>query len=195
MNCSRSFISNHQVRHLWQGGLGVLAGSAIATVATLATPSVASAQAAYGSYIGAGVAFGVTNGAKVILPNGQEDELEPNQVAAVVAGRYKFLRAPISIRTQAMIGSSVAIVPTISYDIPINWHTDVYIGAGAAFPLSGDKTTPVGNQTSFALQPGIDYMLPNSNLVLFGNAVIAFNAYRLGGGTAASIQGGMGLRF
>ena len=38
-------------------------------------------------------------------------------------------------------------------------------------------------------------MVPNSNAVVFGNAIIAFDAYRNGGGTAVSVQGGVGLRF
>jgi hypothetical protein len=182
----KSIMLHQQMTPRWQGGLMALVGTAIATSVTLATPSTASAQAAYGSYIGAGVSFGLTSG---------DDGTEPRKTAGVIAGRYKFLRAPISIRTQAMIGNGVAIVPTISYDIPINWRTDVYLGAGASFPLSGDTTTPVGNQTAFAIQPGIDYVLPNSNAVLFGNAVIAFNAYRTGGGTAAALQAGVGWRF
>jgi hypothetical protein len=45
------------------------------------------------------------------------------------------------------------------------------------------------------LQPGIDYVVPNSNTVIFGNAIIAFDAYRDGSGTAFSLQGGVGLRF
>jgi hypothetical protein len=113
----------------------------------------------------------------------------------VVAARYKFLRVPVSIRTQALIGDGVALVPTVSYDFPINWQTDAYLGVGASIPLSGDTVTPVGNRTSLAIQPGIDYALPNSNLLIFGNAIIAFDAYRKGGSTAASLQAGVGLRF
>jgi hypothetical protein len=60
---------------------------------------------------------------------------------------------------------------------------------------SGDTASPVGNKISFALQPGIDYVVPNSKTVIFGNAIIAFDAYRNGGGTALSLQGGVGLRF
>ncbi len=141
----------------------------------------AAAQAAYGSYVGIGPSFGLTRGA--------DDE---HKISAVIAGRYKFLKLPISVRAQALVGSNVAIVPTISYDIPINWQTDAYIGAGASIPIGGD--TPVGNQTSFAIQPGIDYALPNSNVVVFGNAIISFDAYKRGG-AAASLQGGVGLRF
>ncbi len=192
----KSLLAGNRLAPLCQGGLVALGGMAIATGLTLATPSTAMAQAAYGSYIGAGVSFGVTDGEDFLLPNGEEVNLEPSKTSAVIAFRYKFLKMPISVRTQALVGDSVAIVPTISYDIPLNWRTDLYIGAGASIPLNGDeKTTPVGNQTAFAIQPGIDYALPNSDLVLFGNAIIAFNGYRLSGGTAVSLQGGVGLRF
>lgn len=61
--------------------------------------------------------------------------------------------------------------------------------------LAGGSTpSPVGNKISFALQPGVDYMIPNSNTVIFGNAIIAFDAFR-DGGTAFAVQGGVGLRF
>lgn len=156
-------------------------GAAVVGICAIANQAPASAQAAYGSYIGIGPAVRVSSG------NGNGSGL-----SAVVAGRYKFLRAPISARAQAFIGSGTAIVPTISYDYPLNWQTDVYLGAGASIPLGGD--TAVGNRTSFAIQPGIDYVLPNSNLVVFGNAVIAFDGYR-NGGAAATLQGGVGLRF
>jgi hypothetical protein len=147
------------------------------------TPAPAQAQAAYGSYVGIGPSFGVTAG-------GRSDQ--DREISGVIAGRYKFLEAPFSIRAQALIGSHTALVPIVSYDFPINWQTDVYIGAGAAFPIGGN--TPVGDQTSFAIQPGIDYAVPNSNLVIFGNAVIGINAFK-GGGTATSLQGGVGVRF
>jgi len=152
-----------------------------AVVGLIAYQAPASAQAAYGSYIGVGPAVGLTSG-----------DGDGGGVAAVVAGRYKFLRAPISLRAQAFLGNGAAIVPTVSYDYPLNWQTDIYIGAGASIPLGGDSV--VGNRTSFAIQPGIDYVLPNSNLVVFGNAVIAFDGYR-NGGAAATLQGGVGLRF
>jgi hypothetical protein len=52
----------------------------------------------------------------------------------------------------------------------------------------------VGDSTSFVLQPGIDRALPNSNLVFFGNAIIAFDGDGEGG-TGVSVQGGVGLQF
>lgn len=144
------------------------------------------AQAAYGSYVGVGPAIGLS----------EDDRGEGGGVAAAIAVRYKLLERPISFRGQALInGNSFAIVPTVSYDIPLNWQTDAYVGAGLVF-AGGDRPSPVGDKpVSFAIQPGIDYALPRSNAVIFGNAIFAFDAYKEGSGTAISVQGGVGVRF
>lgn len=139
----------------------------------------AQAQVAYGSYIGVGPTVGLSDG---------------GQIGGVLAFRYKLLESPVSFRAQALVGQSTAVVPTVSYDVPLNWQTDAYLGAGLVL-AGGDTPSPVGNKISFALQPGVDYVVPNSNTVIFGNAIIAFDAYRDGGGTALSVQGGVGLRF
>lgn len=152
----------------------------VVTVLGLAVNSQpAQAQVAYGSYVGIGPTLGFT---------------EDSQLGAVLGFRYKLLETPISFRTQTLIGKGTAIVPTVSYDMPLNWQTDAYLGAGLVIN-SSDAVSPVGNKISFALQPGIDYVIPNSNTVIFGNAIIAFDAYRNGGSTALSLQGGVGLRF
>jgi hypothetical protein len=145
----------------------------------ISTNKPAQAQVAYGSYVGVGPTVGLSDGA---------------QIGGVISARYKLLESPISFRAQALIGQSTAVVPTVSYDFPLNWQTDAYLGAGLVF-AGGDSPSPVGNKIAFALQPGIDYVVPNSNTVIFGNAIIAFDAYRNGGGTALSLQGGVGLRF
>ncbi|MBE9038078.1 hypothetical protein [aff. Roholtiella sp. LEGE 12411] len=139
----------------------------------------AQAQVAYGSYVGIGPTVGITDGI---------------QLGGVLAVRYKLLEAPISFRAQALIGQNTAIVPTVSYDLPLNWQTDAYLGAGLVL-AGGGNSSPVGDKISFALQPGVDYVVPNSNTVIFGNAIIAFDAYRDSGGAAVSVQGGVGLRF
>jgi hypothetical protein len=167
------------VRHT---GLGLASGVVGAIVLQMAAVSPVKAQAAYGSYIGIGPAIGLTEGGG-----------EGRKISGVITGRYKFLEAPISLRGQVFVGSGIALVPTVSYDIPLNWQTDAYVGLGASIPVSGN--TPVGNKTGFAIQPGVDYSLPNSNMVIFGNAVISFDAYKDTHGTAASLQGGVGLRF
>jgi hypothetical protein len=151
----------------------------VVTVLSLANSQTAQAQVAYGSYVGIGPTIGFTEG---------------SQLGGVLAFRYKLLETPISFRTQALIGKGTAIVPTVSYDMPLNWQTDAYLGAGLVIN-SSDAVSPVGNKISFALQPGIDYVVPHSNAVIFGNAIIAFDADRNSGSTALSLQGGVGLRF
>ncbi|MBC5797765.1 MAG: hypothetical protein ACKPEO_05650 [Sphaerospermopsis kisseleviana] len=151
-----------------------------AVLSLLINHQPAQAQVAYGSYVGIGPTIGLTD--------------DDTQLGGVLAFRYKLLETPVSFRAQALIGQGTAIVPTVSYDVPLNWQTDVYLGAGMVL-TSGDTASPVGNKISFALQPGIDYVVPNSKTVIFGNAIIAFDAYRNSGGTALSLQGGVGLRF
>jgi hypothetical protein len=163
--------------------------SGLALTATAIIPSLggqpAQAQPAYGSYIGVAAGIGQRNKDTTTL-----------DFTAVAAGRYKFLELPLSLRTQIFVDAkSLAWVPTISYDIPLTWQVEPYIGAGVAFASSGSL---VGDKTSFALQPGIDYAIPNSRVVIFGNAVIAidaFNAGRRQGQTAVSVQTGLGYRF
>ncbi|GAB4243821.1 MAG: hypothetical protein Kow00121_68860 [Elainellaceae cyanobacterium] len=150
----------------------------------VATTNNASAQAAYGSYIGIGGAVGVTDS-----DNGDSAS------GGLIAVRYRFLEVPISMRGQLLISDSSAFVPTISYDIPLNWQTTAYLGAGAAIQDSDTNNSPLGNQTAFVIQPGVDYVFPDSNLVVFGNAIIAFDAYKESNDTAASIQAGVGVNF
>jgi hypothetical protein len=178
-------LMKHLNRRVGWLGRVAFSGAAIGIGLLCSTADPANAQAAYGSYIGIGGSFGVTSGP---AGNGTSG-------GGVIAVRYKFLEVPISIRAQALIGEATAFVPTVSYDVPLNWQTDAYIGVGAAIQDSNQSTTPVGNQTAFVLQPGIDHSFPYSNVVLFGNAIIAFDAYKNSSDTAASIQGGVGVRF
>lgn len=143
-------------------------------------------QPAFGSYIGGGLSFGVSEG--------NVNSGEGRNTSALAAFRYKFLEIPISLRTQVLFGSSTAIVPTVSYDYSINFDTDIYLAAGVSFTNSSTNT-PVGNKTAFVLKPGIDYTVPNSNLVIFGNIIFAIDGYRNGSGTATALQTGVGFRF
>lgn len=163
--------------------LGLTALGCLSAIAIAPTQ----AQPAYGSYVGLGAGFGFTSG--------NNNAGESSRTSGLISGRYKFLEFPVSVRTQVLIGSSTAVVPTVSFDVPLNFDTDVYIGAGVSLSNTVD-TTPVGNKNSFVVQPGIDYTVPNSNLVLFGNVIFAFDAYRNSPGTSAtSLQTGLGLRF
>ncbi|MEM8604284.1 MAG: hypothetical protein AAGF24_10665 [Cyanobacteria bacterium P01_H01_bin.121] len=166
----------------WLSRVGVLAIGASALLA--AKP--AEAQPAYGSYIGVGIGVGQRNN--------DGDALD---LAGLAAFRYKFLELPVSLRSQLLVDDgSIAFVPTVSYDIPLSWQLEPYIGVGASFAQEGSI---VGDKTSFVIQPGIDYAIPNSRVVIFGNAMIAIDAYNdsgpRDGDTAVSVQTGVGYRF
>ena len=159
-----------------------LCGASVVGLAVLmAAP--AQAQPAYGSYVGVGGSVGLSDG-----PAGTDS----SDFAMVVSGRYRLLEAPVSLRAQAFLfGGSFALVPTVSYDFDLNYQTTAYVGAGLSIASGGNSPSPVGNKTSFVIQPGIDYAIPDSNFVVFGNAIFAFDAYE-GGGSATAIQGGVG---
>ena len=166
------------------GRLGVAALTATALMAVLDTKP-AQAQAAYGSYVGAGGTLGLTD----------DDNGDGDGLGLVISGRYKLLAVPISLRAQAfLLNGDLALVPTVSYDFPVSFQTDIYLGAGLSIP-TGDDASPVGDETAFVLQPGVDFALPGSNLVVFGNAIFAFDAFDDGGGTAAAVQAGVGWNF
>jgi hypothetical protein len=160
-------------RH-WLSGLAGLTLGSMAVALSMQAP--ANAQAAYGSYvgIGGGIGFG-----------------ENSDLSLVLHGRYKILELPISIRGTAFIGDGSAFVPAVSYDYPLNFNTEVYVGAGVSLPSDG---SPVGDNTAFVIQPGVDYTMSNSDLVIFGNAIFAIGG-ESGGGTATSVQGGVGYQF
>jgi len=172
------------MKNIWKLGIGCSLLTGVLT--SLLTPIAVQAQPAYGSYIGGGLSFGVSEG--------NVNSGEGRNTSALAAFRYKFLEMPISLRTQVLFGSSTAIVPSVSYDYPLNFDTDLYIGAGISFTNSATNT-PVGNKTAFVLQPGIDYTIPNSSLVIFGNILFAIDGYKNGSGTATALQTGVGLRF
>ncbi len=153
----------------FRGRLASLAGWALGSLAiALSLQAPAKAQAAYGSYIGIGPAFGDGN------------------IAVAINGRYNILELPISIRGAAFLGEGSAFVPTVSYDFPLNFNTEIYVGAGVAFASDGSV---MGDGTSFVVQPGVDYTT-NSNLVFYGNAIVP-----IGGDTNTAVQGGVGYQF
>ncbi|MEO0433678.1 MAG: hypothetical protein AAF151_18480 [Cyanobacteria bacterium J06656_5] len=166
------------------GRLGLTALTAAALLTTLDVKP-AQAQAAYGSYVGLGGSLGLND----------DDNGDGDGFGLVVSGRYKLLAVPISLRAQAfLLNGDLALVPTVSYDFPVSFQTDVYLGAGVSIP-TGSDASPVGDETAFVLQPGIDFAVPGSNVVVFGNAIFAFDAFEDGGGTATAVQAGVGWNF
>ena len=155
-------------------GVATCVAGGLAIALSLQAP--VKAQAAYGSYIGIGGGFGLGDNSDLSL---------------AINGRYNILELPISVRGAAFIGDGSAFVPTVSYDFPLNFNTEVYVGLGASFASEGSI---VGDDSAFVIQPGVDHTRPNSNLVIFGNAIFAIGGED-GGGTATAVQSGVGIQF
>jgi opacity protein-like surface antigen len=156
--------------------------AAIATVAMTSFSAIASAQSVTrpGSYVGAGISL-------------QSFASNPSVVGANLTGRYKFDGVPISARSSVLFGNGgTSIVPTVSYDLPVGDRTNLYLGAGAAFKVGGNSSL-IGDQTSFALQPGVEVSL-NRRVLLYSNAVIPFNG-QTNGSAGTSLQAGVGVQF
>ena len=157
-------------------------GAAIATAVMTSFSAIASAETVRlpGSYVGAGIST-------------QALATNSSVIGANITGRYKFDDAPVSVRSSVLFSNSgTSIVPTVSYDVPLGDRTNVYLGAGASVKVGGDSSL-TGNQTAFALQPGVEVSL-NRNLLLYGNAVIPFNG-QTDGSAGTSLQAGVGFQF
>ena len=157
-------------------------GIAIATSVLTSFSAIASAEEVRqpGSYLGAGVSL-------------QSFATNPSVVGANIAGRYKFDDVPVSVRSSVLFGNGgTSIVPTVSFDLPVGDRANVYLGAGASFKVGGNNSM-TGDQTAFALQPGLEVSLTN-RVLLYSNAVIPFNG-QSNGSAGTSLQAGVGMQF
>ena len=157
-------------------------GIAIATSVLTSFSAIASAEEVRqpGSYLGAGVSL-------------QSFATNPSVVGANIAGRYKFDDVPVSVRSSVLFGNGgTSVVPTISFDLPVGDRANVYLGAGASFKVGGNNSM-TGDQTAFALQPGLEVSLTN-RVLLYSNAVIPFNG-QSNGSAGTSLQAGVGMQF
>jgi hypothetical protein len=162
--------------------------SLAAIVSPLFFPSTAYAQTAGmdGSYIGVGVSPGITNGGNI------------NDSAVFgghVQGRLQLGRAPVSLRGAVIFGGdTTAFVPTLTYDAPIADNTNLYIGGGASFVGTEGSISPLGNRNSFVVTGGVETAVDKS-WVVYSDVKLGLNAYKNSGGSAASVQVGVGYRF
>ncbi|MEO0971102.1 MAG: outer membrane beta-barrel protein [Cyanobacteria bacterium J06639_18] len=139
-----------------------------------------------GSYIGAGVSAGVTNGG------------ENNDAAVLggnVQGRYAIPETPVSARGAVLFGGdSTAIMPMLTYDVPIADNTNVYIGAGYSFVTDEGENSPLGNRDAAVITLGAESEV-SDRVVVYGDAKWGIDAYEDSSADAVSLQAGVGFRF
>jgi hypothetical protein len=168
--------------------------STIATMAAVAATSIvlsagsASARPITfdGAYVGAGVAVGVTRSG---LPGG-EDTFGGN-----IQARVAIPGAPVSVRGAVLFGGeNTAVMPIVSYDVPVSSNANVYVGAGYSFIDKAGVRSPLGNQDSFVATVGAEGAI-NRNIVVYGDVKWAPDGFQNSSADAVSIQGGVGYRF
>ncbi|MDJ0797249.1 MAG: outer membrane beta-barrel protein [Calothrix sp. MO_167.B12] len=161
--------------------------STIIVTSIVLSAGIAAAQTGTNaSYIGAGVAAGITNG-------GRDND------AAVfggnVQGRYAIPEQPVSIRGAVLFGGdATAIIPTVTYDVPIAQRSNMYIGAGYSFVTDENRNSQLGNRNAAVITLGAESEV-HKNVVVYSDAKWAIDAYESGPADAVSIQAGVGYRF
>jgi hypothetical protein len=138
------------------------------------------------SYVGAGVAAGVTNG-------GQDGDAAT--FGGNLTGRLKLGNTPFSARGNVLWGNeTTAIIPEISVDVPIANRTNAYITGGYSFVENNGAPTPLGNRESVVVGAGVESEVAN-NFLIYTNAKVGLRAYENSPASAISINGGLGYRF
>ena len=139
-----------------------------------------------GSYVGAGISAGVTNGGR-------------NNDAAVlggnVQGRFAVPNAPVSVRGSVLFtGDNSAVIPSVTYDLPINSKTNLYVGPGYSFVQNNDRSSQIGNKDSAVLTAGVESQVAKG-VVVYSDAKYGINAYQGSGAGSLSLQAGVGVQF
>lgn len=140
-----------------------------------------------GAYVGGGVAAGVTNG-------GQQGD------AATLGGNIQgriapFANVPVSARAAILFGrETTAIMPLVTYDIPVAANTNLYVGGGYSFVEKNGKPTPLGNRDAAVVTVGAESSVTR-DIVVYGDAKLGIKAYENSPASALSFQAGVGYRF
>ncbi|NJP12593.1 MAG: porin family protein [Leptolyngbyaceae cyanobacterium RU_5_1] len=166
----------------------IAALSALATASVLLSAGAASAQPKGfdGAYVGGGISAGVTNGGQ------QEDAAN---IGGHIQGRVGIPKTPVSARGSVLFGSNnAAIMPMVTYDIPVARDTNVYVGAGYSFVEKDGRNTPLGNKSAPVVTVGAESGI-TKDIVVYGDAKLGVNAYQNSNASALSLQAGLGYRF
>ncbi|MFB8790925.1 MAG: hypothetical protein U7123_19235 [Potamolinea sp.] len=168
--------------------ISALAATAIAPFLLSVGSASAQPNGTDASYIGAGVAAGITNGGSVT--GGDAATIGGN-----IQGRVAVPKLPVSARGAVLFSDETsAIIPQVTYDIGVAKNTNVYVGGGYSFVESKGKPTPLGNQSAPVVTIGAESQITD-NLVVYGDAKAGINAYQNSSGSAVSFQAGAGFKF
>ncbi len=182
------------MKRLFKSVLTLSTLSALVFAPVLLPARKASAQSASqptgtnASYLGGGISAGVTNGGSPIY----DDDA---QFGGNVQGRFAIPNTPISARGALLFGGdTVAVMPMLSYDVPVTNNANVYLGAGYSFVGDKGESTPLGNKNAPVLTAGVESQITDK-IVLYGDAKLGIDAYEDSSNSAVSLQAGAAYRF
>jgi hypothetical protein len=170
----------------------IAAISALSILSIVSTGTVSAqevstnAKGLQASYVGAGLSAGVTNG-------GQGNDSAT--FGGNVQGRYALPETPVSLRGAVLFtDKTVAIMPIVTYDLPIAKNTNLYAGGGYSFVTNQNAPSPLGNQDAVVLTAGVESEVAR-NVVAYGDVKYGINAFKGSNASAAGLQVGVGYRF
>ncbi|AUT03844.1 MULTISPECIES: hypothetical protein [unclassified Nostoc] len=138
------------------------------------------------SYVGAGIAAGVTNG-------GQNNDAA--NFGGNLTGRVKLGNTPFSARGNVLWNDdTTAIIPEVSVDVPIANRTNAFVTGGYSFVEKNGSPSPLGNRDAVVVGAGVESEVAN-NFLVYTNAKVGLRAYENSPASAVSINGGIGYRF
>ncbi|MFN6569833.1 hypothetical protein [Dendronalium sp. ChiSLP03b] len=138
------------------------------------------------SYIGAGVAAGVTNG-------GQNNDAA--NFGGNLTGRVKLGSTPFSARGNVLWNDETStIIPEVSVDVPIAKNTNAFVTGGYSFLDKDGSSSPLGNRDAVVVGAGVESEVAK-NFLVYTNAKVGLRAYQNSPASAISINGGLGYRF
>lgn len=138
------------------------------------------------SYIGAGVAAGLTNG-------GQDGDAAT--LGGQIQGRIGIRQVPVSVRGAVTFSDETAsIMPMVTYDQRISDNANIYAGVGYSFIEQDGQPTPLGNRDAVVLTLGAEAGI-GRRVVVYGDAKWGINAYQNSPADSLSLQAGVGYRF
>jgi len=166
--------------------ISVLAATAIAPLVLSASSASAKPAGTNANYIGGGVSAGVTNGGK---------EGDAANLGGNIQGRITTSKAPVSVRGSVLFSDDTsAIIPMVSYDVPVTQNANLYVGGGYSFVEANGKPSPLGNQDAPVVTVGAEAQL-GRNIVIYGDTKLGINAYKDSPASAVSVQAGAGFSF
>ncbi|MDF5707115.1 MAG: hypothetical protein PUP90_05385 [Nostoc sp. S4] len=140
------------------------------------------------SYVGAGIAAGVTSG-------GQAGTNDDATFGGNVTGRLKLGNTPFSARGNVLWSDKTsAIIPEVSFDVPIANKTNAYLTGGYSFVEKDGSRTPIGNRDAVVVGAGVESEVAN-NFLLYTNTKVGISAYQNSDTPAVSINAGIGYSF